>query len=81
MNLERGWEWAKQNPGKVYGWAAETWDGVPDLREKEGSFHMIPVVPCWYVIELEDEVAALKVEIAALRSNGGINGNRPKHQT
>lgn len=56
--LERQWAWAKTNPTKIFGWAALTWDGVPDLREKQTSMHMIPLVSVGQVIALEDELAS-----------------------
>jgi hypothetical protein len=63
--LDREWAWAKQNPQKVWGWAAMTWEGLPDLRDHQTSMHMIPLTPSWYVTGLEDEVAALKAESAS----------------
>lgn len=72
-HVEKMGEWAKQNPELVYGWAAMTWDGPPDVQEREGSMHMTPVVPAWRVMELESEADALKAEIAALRSNDALS--------
>lgn len=55
----RDWaKWAEQNPGLVYGWAAATWEGPPDVRDHQTSMHMIPLAPCWRVIELERALAA-----------------------
>lgn len=68
-HVERMGEWAKQNEGLVFGWAAMAWEGPPDVREHPGAQHMTPVVPAWHVIQLEDQLAALRAEIASMRSN------------
>lgn len=53
----RRWlQWAKDNPGAVYGWAADTWEGPPSLRDHQTSMHMIPLVPVWKVLDLEDRL-------------------------
>lgn len=64
------WTWAQQNPGLVYGWAATTWEGPPSVRDHQTSMHMIPLVPCWRVIELEQALATAPEPVRAEQGEG-----------